>query len=82
MPLFVGRTEEQQRFKQVLTTLEGPPDDGPDEGYVIVVQGYGGIGKSTLLRRFATMASDRGCAVLETDWERDRDRHPAVSRLP
>jgi hypothetical protein len=76
MSSFVGRTEEQERFAQLLTAVAGSPDDGPDEGYAVIVQGYGGIGKSTLLRRFAGMASERKCAVLETDWERDRDRHP------
>ncbi|MEU8381144.1 ATP-binding protein [Streptosporangium sp. NPDC048865] len=82
MGVFVGRSEEQDRFALVLAETAGAPDDGPDESYVVLVQGYGGIGKSTLLRRFADLASGRLLAasageftVFSMDWERDRELH-------
>ncbi|WP_180356970.1 tetratricopeptide repeat protein [Streptomyces sp. TLI_146] len=79
--LFVGRTEEQARFARVLGNAAGRTPGGPDEGFVVLVRGYGGIGKSTLLRRFAAIAAGGVPAVpvrpgrfvvALVDWEDDR----------
>ena len=48
--LFLGRGEELACFEAVLAGLAGGGD--PDEGHVLLVYGLGGIGKSTLLRRY------------------------------
>ncbi|GAA0611755.1 tetratricopeptide repeat protein [Streptomyces crystallinus] len=80
--LFVGRTEEQVRFARALDDSLGRlKPGGPDEGFVVLVRGYGGIGKSTLLRRFAVIAAG-GVPVVPVrpgrflvalvDWEDDR----------
>ncbi|XVU28260.1 hypothetical protein ACQPZJ_14805 [Actinoplanes sp. CA-054009] len=78
MTAFVGRSDEQSRFREVLREVSGKPDDGPDEGYVVLVQGYGGIGKSTLLERFAAIAGGKlpglevgRFTIFEVDWEDD-----------
>jgi hypothetical protein len=80
--IFVGRSEEQDRFRQVLQEVRAKPGGGPDEGYVVLVRGYGGIGKSTLLRRFAeiTRGTIPDLAVgkfidFGVDWEQDRELH-------
>ncbi|MFF5084142.1 tetratricopeptide repeat protein [Actinoplanes sp. NPDC000266] len=82
MTTFVGRSDEQNRFREVLREASGKPGDGPDEGYVVLVQGYGGIGKSTLLSRFAAIAGGRlsepavgRFTIFEVDWEDDQKLH-------
>ncbi|QXJ25837.1 tetratricopeptide repeat protein [Actinomadura graeca] len=82
MGLFVGRSEEQDRFRLVLAEAAARGRGGPDEAYVVLVQGYGGIGKSTLLRRFIDIAagglpevSAGRFTVFLVDWERDRELH-------
>jgi hypothetical protein len=53
--LFVGRGEEESRFRVVLSSLR---DGGlPDEGHVVLVHGLGGIGKSMLLARYVQIAA-------------------------
>lgn len=76
---FVARSEEQERFLRVLGEVSAS-DGGPDEGHVVLVQGYGGMGKSMLLSRFADIAAGRvpgtsvgRFTVFGVDWERDRD---------
>jgi hypothetical protein len=75
--LFLGRGEEQACFGEVLADLA---DGGqPDEGYVVLVHGLGGIGKSTLLRRYRQIAADglpavrgagsRGLLLATVNWE-------------
>src|SRR3954454_24534191 len=80
--VFVGRSEEQMRFRQVLTQLT-QDDAGPDEGYVLLVRGHGGMGKTALLRRYRDIALENpGVAhrqpplVALVDWEDDRRLHP------
>ncbi|MFC6087291.1 tetratricopeptide repeat protein [Sphaerisporangium aureirubrum] len=82
MGVFVGRSEEQDRFRLVLSEAVSRPGDGPDEAFVVLVQGYGGMGKTTLLRRFADIAAGKlpgssagRFTVFQTDWERDRGLH-------
>src|SRR5689334_9205681 len=82
MTTFVGRSDEQNRFREVLREVSGRPDDGADEGYVVLVQGYGGMGKSTLLARLAAIADGKlpepavgRFAIFEVDWEDDRKLH-------
>ena len=79
MTLFLGRSEEQARFGAVLAELRG--GGTPDEAHVVLVTGLGGIGKSTLLRRYEEIAADdaaaagdgrRGLLVAKVDWEGER----------
>ncbi|MFI1164514.1 AAA family ATPase [Streptomyces sp. NPDC020801] len=57
---FVGRTAERALFR---AALAGEPGACP----VLYLHGPGGIGKSTLLRRFAQMARESGRRVVEVD---------------
>jgi hypothetical protein len=77
--LFLGRGEEQARFRAVLTEVRG--GGTPDEAHVVLVTGLGGIGKSTLLRRYEEIAAEeaaaagngrRGLLVARVDWESER----------
>ncbi|MGH8793637.1 MAG: tetratricopeptide repeat protein, partial [Stackebrandtia sp.] len=78
--VFVARSEEQDRFRHLLTQVRDGKDD-VGEGRVVLVYGHGGIGKSRLLSRFgeiaegsldATEISPGKFAVIDVDWERDR----------
>ena len=80
MASFFGRGEEQDRFRAVLTDLV--QTGGRDEGYVILVHGFGGIGKSTLLRRYGGIAAEGAPArggrsglellIAAVDWENEQ----------
>ena len=74
--LFLGRGEELACFEAALAGLAGGGD--PDEGHVLLVYGLGGIGKSTLLRRYGQMTAE-GRAVMGArgllavvDWESEQ----------
>ena len=63
---FIGRTAELARFQATLTGR--PPAAGrPDPGSVLFLHGPGGVGKSMLLRRFATLGRAAGRRVVEID---------------
>jgi hypothetical protein len=58
--LFLGRVDEQQRFRNLLNTLPKPrrwnsflrrSTSTPEWSYIVLIHGVGGIGKSTLSRR-------------------------------
>lgn len=57
---FVGRSVEIELFRRALAGAEGAPA-------VLFVQGPGGVGKSTLLRRFADEGRDAGRPVVEVN---------------
>ncbi|MFE6869518.1 tetratricopeptide repeat protein [Kitasatospora sp. NPDC057692] len=93
MDVFVGRAQEQERFRLLLRGL-GRPDEGPDEGHVLLVRGLGGIGKSTLLRRYEQIArgqdaedaaNGRRLRVASLDWEQGQLRSggaPSAEGMP
>ena len=75
--LFLGRGEELACFDAVLAGLAGGGE--PDEGHVLLVYGLGGIGKSTLLRRYGQIAAEgraaaggRGLLLAVVDWESEQ----------
>ena len=82
--LFLGRSDEQNRFR---TVLDGVVHGGePDEAFVVLVSGLGGIGKSTLLRRYREMATGvragrlrpkQGLLLAAVDWESEQRRRAA-----
>ena len=86
--LFLGRSEEQACLEAVLADLAGGGQ--PDEGYVMLVHGLGGIGKSTLLRRYRQIAADGlpagrgrsgGLLVTAVNWESEQ-RLRAADYMP
>ncbi len=79
---FFGRVEEQKRFRDALSETINPPS-GENLPYVFLVYGDGGIGKSTLSRRFCDIATEKHsvwCPIhtLWIDWEEARRRLPAL----
>ncbi len=79
---FFGRVEEQKRFRDALSETINPPS-GENLPYVFLVYGDGGIGKSTLSRRFCDIATEKHslwCPIhtLWIDWEEVRRRLPAL----
>jgi tetratricopeptide (TPR) repeat protein len=82
---FVGRVDEQARFSAMLRSAAAFRKPQPDEGFVLVVHGHGGIGKSALLRQYKRIATReiktarhtrRRFIVAATDWESERRRRP------
>jgi tetratricopeptide (TPR) repeat protein len=55
--VFIGRAREQEIFRAVLKSIlaQGEPKDS-DTGFLVLASGHGGIGKSTLLRRYAAIS--------------------------
>ena len=79
---FFGRVEEQKRFRDALSETITPPS-GENLPYVFLVYGDGGIGKSTLSRRFCDIATEehslwKPVHTLWIDWEEARRRLPAL----
>ncbi|WP_432988888.1 tetratricopeptide repeat protein [Dactylosporangium sp. CA-233914] len=84
MEQFFARDEEQDRFVIVLQhALEGKGE--PDEGFLIIVQGHGGIGKTELLTRFAAIVRGKvrragvsnRFTLSTVDWSDERSKRPS-----
>ena len=77
--VFVGRAEEQQQFRTLLSELQQVTGKSqPGWSQVVLVHGIGGIGKTRLAGRFAVIAEEpanRGNNVLiRVDWGAVRGR--------
>lgn len=65
---FVGRQMEQDFFRRNLSL--GLND--PERKFIIHIRGQGGIGKTTLMKRFQTMAKEKGVLTAMVDeWQED-----------
>ncbi len=79
--LFIGRSAEQQQFRETLSNKlrqRGEPE-------IFIVQGNGGMGKTTLARRFAEIATNEKpfrdkVQLLWIDWEDADRKFPALKR--
>lgn len=69
--IFVGRTEEQERFRAVLAAQRDQAD-GPDEGHAVLVHGHGGMGKSTLVNRYVELAAAAGLRTVLVDLDAEQ----------
>ncbi len=79
--LFIGRTAEQQQFRATLRNKLRQRTE-PD---IFVVQGNGGMGKTTLARRFVEIATTEKpfkdkFQLLWIDWEDADRKFPALKR--
>jgi tetratricopeptide (TPR) repeat protein len=84
--LFLGRLEEQDRFREALREVLAGRLDEQASPYIILVYGEGGMGKSQLTRRLYDIVTseppfERDCAALRLDWEIARNQTPDL-RLP
>ncbi|MEO0434374.1 MAG: tetratricopeptide repeat protein [Cyanobacteria bacterium J06656_5] len=96
---FLGRTQEQDQFRRVLgqyvpaswgqknfptvAKLVGRAPQLPDESYVFLFHGPGGMGKTTLTRRLKELVGKEFQGQYQTaliDWDRQRDLNAALKR--
>ncbi len=80
--LFLGRVEEQKQFRAALNeVLAAPP--GQELPYILLLFGDGGMGKTSLAKRFRDIAQTEHpfegiFQVLWVGWEDERRRYPAL----
>lgn len=76
---FVGRIEEQARFKALLPEVVTPPK-GETLPYVLLVYGDGGIGKTELAKRLVDIAAESGQPVQPwwIDWADEAQKNPLL----
>jgi tetratricopeptide (TPR) repeat protein len=83
--LFVGRVDEQNRFREALNIVLA--NQGNDASpFIFLIHGGGGMGKSQLTRRLYDIATteapfERDFRALRIDWEVVRSNTPAL-RVP
>ena len=78
--LFVGRIPEQQQFSRLMGDLGAAPTTSePGWSRVMLVHGLGGVGKSTLAKRFLRLAQEESSTtVVWIDWMACRRRNPGA----
>ena len=96
---FLGRTQEQDQFRRVLEQhtfksliqkhlptflkLVGRAPKLPDEPYIFLFHGPGGMGKTTLTRRLKNLADNEFQGQYQTvlvDWDRQKDLNVVLQR--
>lgn len=75
---FIGRIEEQSRFIHALLELKRTSFE-EKQPYIFLLYGDGGMGKTTLLKRFHQVAIEKPfrdvCSTLLIDWEYERNQN-------
>ena len=79
---FYGRVERQKHFRAALKEVLADPQ-GEELPYIVLLYGDGGIGKSTLAKRFREIAQfeqpfDGEFSLLWVDWEEEQNRYPSL----
>ena len=80
--IFVGRVEEQKQFRAALAEVMEPPSREVLP-YVCLLDGDGGMGKTTLVKRFCDIAQNEEpfagqFQLLWIDWEDERKKFPSL----
>ncbi|MEK7327465.1 MAG: hypothetical protein AAB217_19650, partial [Chloroflexota bacterium] len=80
--IFLGRVEEQKQFRAALLEILNPPA-GEDLPFIFLLYGDGGMGKSTLAKRFRDIAQmeqsfEGEFQALWVDWEDEKKRYPSL----
>ena len=96
---FLGRTQEQDQFRRVLgqyvpkslaqkhlptfSKLMGRAPKLPEQPYIFLFHGPGGMGKTTLTRRLKDLATNEFQGQYQTvliDWDQQKDLNVALQR--
>ncbi|MDJ0734755.1 MAG: HEAT repeat domain-containing protein [Nostocaceae cyanobacterium] len=82
-PTFLGRTQEQKKFTEVLNYLVNLESDSQKykKPYIFLFYGTGGIGKTTLLQKLKNITTEKYQEKFNTiflDWEQKRDSFPGL----
>ena len=77
--IFLGRDEQQQRFRDVLNSLVDPASTSQKLPKIFLLHGFGGMGKTTLLQRLYNISREgefQNCFnTLWMDWEKEREHY-------
>ncbi|MDY6784353.1 MAG: HEAT repeat domain-containing protein [Cyanobacteriota bacterium] len=76
--VFLGRTEEQEKFTEILRRILDTEDS---KYYIFLLQGTGGIGKTSLLRKLREIVEEKFPNQFNTlflDWEDRRNQNDAL----
>ncbi|NES45475.1 HEAT repeat domain-containing protein [Moorena sp. SIO2C4] len=80
--IFLGRDEQQERFRNVLNSLVAPASTSEEDPKIFLLHGFGGIGKTTLLQRLYHISREgdfQNCFnTLFMDWEKEREHYIAL----
>ncbi len=77
--IFLGRDEQQQRFRDVLNSLLAPASTSQELPKIFLLHGFGGMGKTTLLQRLYNISREGEFQnyfnTLWMDWEKEREHY-------
>ncbi len=81
--LFLGRNELQDDFRQALRDVLFNDAGEETNPYIFLLYGNGGMGKTTLAKRYQDIASyeqpfEGNFQILRLDWEREREKNNAL----
>ncbi|NEQ62388.1 MAG: AAA family ATPase, partial [Moorea sp. SIO4A1] len=77
--IFLGRDEQQERFRNVLNSLVPTASTSEEDPKIFLLHGFGGMGKTTLLQRLYNISREgefQNCFnTLYLDWEKEREHY-------
>ncbi|NEO48579.1 MAG: AAA family ATPase [Moorea sp. SIO4A3] len=77
--IFLGRDQQQERFRGVLNSLVAPASTFQELPKIFLLHGFGGMGKTTLLQRLYNISREgefrNWFNTLWIDWEKEREHY-------